>query len=68
MNEKEFRVGETFTIDGKKYKCVKVQLWESCRTCAFCKSDVCPQLACNPNHRKDKSLVIFKLAEEGGDE
>lgn len=62
----EYKVGEIFELDGKKYQAVERVDGLRCENCCF-KNSMCWQLntgSCIKYHRKDRRDVCFKLVEQ----
>ena len=65
INMKEYKIGEIFFLDGKKYQVIEDDKLD-CTNCCF-KNIACwtlPLDACFNHYRKDKKNICFKLVEE----
>lgn len=54
-----FNTGDTFTIDGKKYKCKPARSAYDCAGCDLKDQHPCIDLICTPVARGDGKSVIF---------
>ena len=62
---KEYKIGEIFFLDGKKYQVIEDDKLD-CTNCCFkgMKCVLLPIGCCISHYRKDKKNICFKLVEE----